>query len=185
MLFNKLPPNSVTYNEHLFLSRTSMGQLGFCFSRIGLAPGHGFGSGGLQCHLLSWDQCTARDQFFPRQCLKCKNSNCTLFKNTYILLIIYYSCPISPPLFPSGRCWKGSYTSPPTRILLTLTSCPWVIHINSLASPFPILFLTSPCLFCTDHLYFLFPVPFPPFSFLPLPADNSPCALNSCESVPF
>ena len=42
-----------------------------------------------------------------------------------------------------------------------LSSCPWVIHISSLASPFPILFLTSPCLLCTYQLCFLFPVPFP------------------------
>ena len=41
-----------------------------------------------------------------------------------------------------------------------LSSCPWVIHISSLASPFPILFLTYPCLFCTYHLCFLFLVPF-------------------------
>ena len=45
------------------------------------------------------------------------------------------------------------------------------IHISSLASPFPMLFLTSLCLFCTYQLYFLFPVPFP-HSLLPLPADN-------------
>ena len=43
-----------------------------------------------------------------------------------------------------------------------LSSCPWVVHISSLASPFPILFLTSPCLFCTYHLCFLISVPFPP-----------------------
>ena len=51
-----------------------------------------------------------------------------------------------------------------------LSSCPWVIHIRSLAYPFPILFLTSPCPFCTYHLCFLFPVPFPhsPFSSSPL-----------------
>ena len=45
-----------------------------------------------------------------------------------------------------------------------LSSCPWVIHISYLASPFPTLFFTSPCLFCTYHLCFLFPVPFPPSS---------------------
>ena len=58
-------------------------------------------------------------------------------------------CPISP--FPPA--------SP-------VSSCPWVIHISSLASPFPILFLTSSCLFCNYQLYFLFPVRFPFFPFL-------------------
>ena len=33
----------------------------------------------------------------------------------------------------------------------------------------PILILTSPCLFCTHQLCFLFPVPFPPLSPLPTP----------------
>ena len=65
-----------------------------------------------------------------------------------------------------------------------LNSCPWVLHISSLASPFPILFLTSPCLFCTYHLCFLIPVPFPPSSPQPFPANNPPCDLHFCDSVP-
>ena len=67
----------------------------------------------------------------------------------YILLIMllqvsHFSFPIiplcpvpSPPAFPH------------------FSSCPWVIHTSSLASTFPILFLTSPCLFCTYYLCFL------------------------------
>ena len=74
-------------------------------------------------------------------------------------------------------------TAPPTSILPHLSSCPWVVYISSLAPPFPILFLTSPCLFCTYHLCFLFPVPFPTFSFLPLPTDNPPRDLHFCEFV--
>ena len=48
-------------------------------------------------------------------------------------------------------------------------SCPLVTHISYLASTFPILFLPSPHLFCTYHLCYLFPVPFPQFSPLPSP----------------
>ena len=59
-----------------------------------------------------------------------------------------------------------------------------VVHISSLASPFPTLFLPSPCLFSTYHSCFLFPVPFPSFSPLPLPADNPPCDFHFCDSVP-
>ena len=65
-----------------------------------------------------------------------------------------------------------------------LSSCPWVIHISSLASPRPILFLTYSCLFYAYHLCFLFPVPFSPISPLPLPTDNSPYVLHFCDSVP-
>ena len=50
-----------------------------------------------------------------------------------------------------------------------LSSCPWVTHISSLASPFPMLFLTSLCLFCAYHLCFLFPAPFPPILPISLP----------------
>ena len=74
------------------------------------------------------------------------------------------------------------YPLPPT--VPYLSSCPWVIYVSSLTSPFPILFLTSPCLFCTYHLCFLFPVPFPLLSPLLLPAENPPCDLHFCDSIP-
>ena len=64
-----------------------------------------------------------------------------------------------------------------------LSSCPWVVQISSLASLFPILFLTSPCLFYAYQLCFLFPVPFLPFIPFPLPTDNPPCDLHFCGSV--
>ena len=84
---------------------------------------------------------------------------CKLFKYVLLIMLLQLShfflsfIPLHPaslllPVFPA----------PP------LSSCPWVIYVSSLASPFPILFLTSSCLFCTYYLCFLFPVPFPPFS---------------------
>ena len=103
----------------------------------------------------------------------------SLFKK-YISLIMllqlshFFSLLYSPP-----PCMPLTPAFPPC------SSCPWVIHISSLASPFPILFLTSPCLFCTYHLCYLFSVPFPPFSPLPLPtalAISSALALY-CESA--
>ena len=86
-----------------------------------------------------------------------------------------YSCPILCPLYPPlpGTPIPSSVPS--------LSSCPWVKQISSLASPFPILFLTSPCLFCTYPLCFLFPVT---SSLFPLLADNPPCDLHFCDSVP-
>ena len=80
------------------------------------------------------------------------------------------------------------YLSPPCAPLPLefsfLSSCPGVIRINFLASPFPILLLTSPCLFFTYQLCFLFPVPFPAFSPFPFPADNPPYGLHFCDSFP-
>ena len=61
---------------------------------------------------------------------------------------------------------------------------PWVIHISSLASTFPVLFLPSPCLFSTYHLCYLFSVPFLPLSPSHSPAANPPCDLHFCDSFP-
>ena len=75
-----------------------------------------------------------------------------------MLLQFSHSLPITPlhpalPLRPTFRPYS---------------SCPWVLHIRSFASTFPILLLPSPCLFSTYHLCYLFSVPFPPLP-LPLP----------------
>ena len=97
----------------------------------------------------------------------------------YILLsMLLQLSHFFPSLYSPTPC------TPITPAFPHLNSCPWVMHISSLASAFPRLFLTSPCLFCTYHLCFLFPVPFPPFSSLPLRADNPPCDLHFCDSVP-
>ena len=84
----------------------------------------------------------------------------------FLPFILLHPVPSLPPSFPQ------------------LSSCPWVIHTSYLASLFPVLVSTFPCLFCTYHLCFLFPVPCPPFSHLSLLADNPPCDLYLCESVP-
>ena len=73
-----------------------------------------------------------------------------------------------PPFVP---CFPA-HPLPP--IFLPFSSCPWVIHISSLASTFPILFLPSPCLFSTYHLCYLFSVPFPPLS---------PCLLYTSDAA--
>ena len=67
---------------------------------------------------------------------------------------------------------------------LPFSSCPKVVHISSLTSPFPILFLTSPCLFCAYLLCFLFPVPFPLILSFPFPTGYPPCDAHFCDSVP-
>ena len=51
-----------------------------------------------------------------------------------------------------------------------LSSCPWVVHISSLAAPFPILFLIATCLFHTYQFVLLNPCAF--FPILPLPFPN-------------
>ena len=89
-----------------------------------------------------------------------------------ITVVPFFFSPLYPPL-PS--------TPIPTSIP-PFTSCPWVIHISSLASPFPILFLTSPCLFSTYHLCSL--VLYSHILSLPLPTDNPPCDLHFCDFVP-
>ena len=78
----------------------------------------------------------------------------------FFFILIFYCywitvVPIFPPL-PALPDTSLPSSNPP------VSSCPWIVHISSLASPFPRLFLSSPCLFCTYHLCFLFPSsPFP------------------------
>ena len=79
-----------------------------------------------------------------------------LFFNIYIIDYALTVVPF-PPLHSPPPC-----IPPPSHIPPPHSSCPWVIHINSLASTFPILFLPSPCLFSSYHLCYLFSVPFPP-----------------------
>ena len=86
-----------------------------------------------------------------------------------VVLIFFPFAPLCP-----------AHPFPPT--FPPFSSCPWVMHISSLASTFPTLFLPSPCLFSTYHLCYLFSVPFPPL--FPSPVDNPPCDLHFCGSVP-
>ena len=127
-----------------------------------------------------------------------------LFYFIYFIFLIYlidYAITVVP--FPPFIPLHPAHPLPPT--FPRFSSCPWVVHTSSLASLFPILFLTSPVYFLPTiyaslgsqasaqstepcqpgpHLCFLVPVPFTPFSPLPLPSDNPPCDLHFCDSVP-
>ena len=92
--------------------------------------------------------------------------------------LCYYTCPNFSPFTT-----LHPVTPFPPAIPL-LSSCPWVLYISSLVFPVPIIFLTSPCLFCIYQLCFLFLVPFSPFSPLLIPTDNSPCDLHFCDFIP-
>ena len=96
----------------------------------------------------------------------------------YILLIRLLQLshfPLFIPLHPSHPLLP---TFPP------FSSCLWVVHISSLASPFPILFLTSPCLFVPTMYASYSLYLFLPFSLFSFPTDNPLCDLNFCDSVP-
>ena len=93
------------------------------------------------------------------------------------IYFIDYAITVVPlsPFIPSAWLTPSHLHSPPLVHV-------HVSYISSLASTFPILFLTSFCIFSTYHLCCLFPVPFLPFS--PSPTDNPPCDLHFCDSVP-
>ena len=100
-----------------------------------------------------------------------KNANYNIsFLNTFYFLC-YYSCPNISPFAPVHPA-----------ILSPLSSCPWIMHISSSATPFPILFLTSPCLFCTYQSVLLnrCTFAFSPFLF---PTDNPPNDLHIYDSI--
>ena len=94
-----------------------------------------------------------------------------LFK-IYFIGYAVNSCPIFPPSLPSTL-----HTHPPTFPLFS--SCPLVIHVSSLTSTFPILFLTSPWLF-SKHIF----CTFSPLSPSHSPAENPPCDFHFSDSVP-
>ena len=107
------------------------------------------------------------------------HSNFSLLYNNffkYILLIMLLQLSHFPSFILLCPAYPLLPAFPP------FSSCPWVVHINSLASTFPILFLTSPGLFSIYHLCYLFSVPFPPLSPSHSPVDNPPCDLHFCAS---
>ena len=95
-----------------------------------------------------------------------------------ILLIMVLQLSHFAPFTPLCPAHPLPPTFPP------YSPCPWVIHISSLASTFPILFLPSPSLFSTYHLCYLISVRFPPLSTSHSPVDNPPCELHFCGSIP-
>ena len=96
----------------------------------------------------------------------------------YVLLIVLLQFSQFSPLSSLCPAPPNPPPFPPT-----LSSCPWVVHISSSNSLFPLPLLTSPCLFYAQQLHFLFPVPFPP-----IPphrhTENPPCDVHFSDSVP-
>ena len=107
---------------------------------------------------------------------------CIWFANNFLRIFLIYFIDYSITVVPLFSPLYFPLSLPSA--FSHLSSCPWVIYISSLASTLPILFLTFPYLFCTYHLCFLFPVPFPLFSLTLFPIDNPPCDLHFCDSVP-
>ena len=67
---------------------------------------------------------------------------------------------------------------------LQLSSRPWVMHVSSLASPFLMLYFTSPWVFYNYLFVLLNPCTFSPILLLPPPNCNPPKDLHFCGSVP-
>ena len=96
----------------------------------------------------------------------------------YILLIMLLQLSHFPPFIPLLPAYLLPHSFPP------FSSCPWVIHISSLATPFPILFLISPCLFFTYRFVLLNSCTFPSMLYLPHPSCNPQNDLHVYDSLP-
>ena len=93
------------------------------------------------------------------------SQNTDLFPNNFWAYFIDYVITVVlvfSPLYPPSALY------PPPSWISPLSSCLWVVHISSLVSLFPVVFLISPCLCYVYQLCFLFPVPILPHS-LPSP----------------
>ena len=71
----------------------------------------------------------------------------------YILLIMLLQLPWFSPLGPPPLSTSQSVRQSPHHC-----SCPWVMCIGSLATPFPVLYFTSPWLFCNYLFVLLNPI---------------------------
>ena len=101
---------------------------------------------------------------FAKLTMCLSGNTCTFFFLGFPLFFLIYFIDYAVPFsqfFP--LCLRPPGTPIPSNTP-PLSSCPWVMHISSLASPFPILFLTSTCLFCTYKFILLSPWIFPPIS---------------------
>ena len=109
-------------------------------------------------------------------CILWHSFSLVFFFFKYILLIMLLQLSHFPPLFSSALHTPSHPHSLP------------LVHVHGLyicflASPFPILFLTSPCLFL-PHIYITYSLYLSPFLPLLLPNDNPPCDLHFYDSVP-
>ena len=93
----------------------------------------------------------------------------------YILLIMVLQLSWFSPLCPPPPSTLHSLSNPPTSV--------YVMHICSLATPFPILYFTSPWLFCNHLFVLLNPLTSSPIVPNPLPSGSHQNALHVHDSV--
>ena len=118
---------------------------------------------------LSWwgpgpsPQLTNRALFWSFDFWFVSHTGLLLFFWSRFYWLCYYSFPNFSPFVPPSALHPQTLQHPPH-----LSSCPWLVHISSLTSLFPIPFLTFLHLFYDYQLCFLFPVPSSPY-FSPSP----------------
>ena len=98
----------------------------------------------------------------------------------YILLIILLQLSRFVPLFLSPPSTPHSLRQSPHHC-----SCPWIMCISSLATPFPALYFTSHWLFCNYLFVLLNPLTFSPIPPNPLPSDNHQNVLHIHDPISF
>ena len=95
-----------------------------------------------------------------------------IFHDTIHFLVIFCLCYYCYPRF---SLFEPLHPDPSTHSLTQSPHhcpCPWVLHICSLHAIFPILYFTSPWLFCNYHFVLLNPFTF--FTHTPMPATPPP-----------
>ena len=91
----------------------------------------------------------------------------------YTIMVVFIFPPLPPP--PST---PNSLKQSPHHC-----SCPWVVHISSLATPFPILYFTAPWLFFNYLFVLLKTLTFSPIPSYTLPSGTHQNALHIHDSV--
>ena len=102
--------------------------------------------------------------------------NFNFYLKNFKHILYFVDCAITVVPFFFSFCTPHLASPFPPATPLPFSSYPWVIHVSSLASPFPILFLTSSSLFCSYQLCMI-----PTHSPLSL---SSPSQLKILQMIP-
>ena len=94
------------------------------------------------------------------------------------MYFIDYAVTVCLPFTPTLPCNSLPAASP------TLSSCPWVVHINYLAFSISCAILNLPLSILYLPFMLFIPSTFSPVPLFSLPADNPPCDLHFCVSIP-
>ena len=108
----------------------------------------------------------------------------------FLVIFFFFNCILLTMLLQLSQLFPTLPTSTPSLPYYLRESshhcpCPWLMCISSLVTPFPILYFTSPWLFCNYLFVLLNPLTSSPIPPHPLPSGNHQNSLPMILSLFF